>query len=111
MGATRWEMIRSSILPWGRGGMTGAVMLGLGRALGETIAVVLVIGSQAHITANILSTGDTMAAVIANQWGEAQTLHSSALIGLGVVLFVVTILVNLAARAVVRRLDRRTQGA
>ncbi len=111
MGATRWEMTRSAILTWSRGGIIGAVMLGLGRAMGETIAVALVIGSSAQITANVLSPGDTMAAVIANQWGEAQSLHSAALIGLGVVLFVVTIIVNVAARNVVHRLDRRTQGA
>ena len=111
MGATRWEMTKSSILTWSRGGITGAVMLGLGRAMGETIAVALVIGSQAQITSDILAPGDTMAAVIANQWGEAQSLHSAALIGLGVVLFVVTIIINVAARGVVTRLDRRTQGA
>lgn len=111
MGATRWEMIRSAVLPWSQGGIVGAVMLGLGRAMGETIAVALVIGSQAQITSHVFSPGDSMAAVIANQWGEAQALHSAALIGLGVVLFVVTIIVNVVARAFVRRFDRRLQGA
>ena len=96
MGATRWEMIRYSVLPWSRGGITGAVMLGLGRAMGETIAVALVIGSTAQITSHVFLPGDAMAAVIANQFGEAGALHKSALIGLGVVLFVLTILVNVA---------------
>ena len=112
MGATRWEMIRHSVLPWSRGGITGAVMLGLGRAMGETIAVALVIGSAANqITAHVFFPGDAMAAVIANQFGEASGTHRSALIGLGVVLFAITILVNVAARSIVGRFDRRTQGA
>jgi len=111
MGATRWEMIRSAVLPWSRGGITGAVMLGLGRAMGETIAVALVIGSSAQITFDLFAPGDAMAAVIANQFGEAAGLHRSALIGLGVVLFVVTIAVNMTARAIVGRMDRRIQGA
>ena len=111
MGATRWEMIRYSVLPWSRGGITGSVMLGLGRAMGETIAVALVIGSTAQITSHVFLPGDAMAAVIANQFGEAGALHKSALIGLGVVLFVITILINVVARSIVTRLDRRTQGA
>lgn len=111
MGATRWEMIRSSVLPWSRGGITGAVMLGLGRAMGETIAVALVIGSQAQITTHLFEAGDSMAAVIVNQFGEASGVHRSALIGLGVVLFVVTILVNVSARSIVTRFDRRSRGA
>ncbi|MGZ4715430.1 MAG: phosphate ABC transporter permease subunit PstC [Acidimicrobiales bacterium] len=111
MGATRWEMIRYSVLPWSRGGITGAVMLGLGRAMGETIAVALVIGSTAQITSHVFFPGDAMAAVIANQFGEAGALHKSALIGLGVVLFVITILINVVARGIVTRLDRRTEGA
>ena len=99
MGATRWEMIRAAVLPWSRGGIVGAVMLGLGRAMGETIAVALVIGSQAQITAHLFEPGDSMAAVIANQFGEASVAAlRSALIGLGVVLFVVTIIVNVLAR-------------
>jgi phosphate transport system permease protein len=111
MGASRWEVIRAAVLPWGRGGITGAVMLGLGRAMGETIAVALVIGSTAQITLDVLAPGDAMAAVIANQFGEASGLHRSALIGLGVVLFVVTIAVNMAARGIVGRIDRRVRGA
>jgi phosphate transport system permease protein len=111
MGATRWEMIRTAVLPWARGGIVGAVMLGLGRALGETIAVALVIGSFPQITSNILEQGDAMAAVIANQFGESSGVSRSALIGLGVLLFGLTIIVNVAARAIVGHFDRRSQGA
>jgi phosphate transport system permease protein len=111
MGATRWEMIRSAVLPWSRGGITGAVMLGLGRAMGETIAVALVIGSQAQITTHLFEPGDSMAGVIVNQFGEASGIGRSALIGLGVVLFVITIIVNVSARSIVGRFDRRMQGA
>lgn len=111
MGATRWEMIRTAVLPWGRGGIVGAVMLGLGRAMGETIAVALVIGSQSgQITTHLFEAGDSMAAVIVNQFGEATGNHRAALIGLGVVLFLVTILVNVSARTIVGRFDRRAQG-
>jgi phosphate transport system permease protein len=110
LGATRWEMIRGAVLPYSTGGLVGAVMLGLGRAMGETIAVALVIGSSPQITANILASGDSLPAVIANQWGEADSLHKSALIGLAVTLFIITLLVNLVANTVVQRSIRRNQG-
>ncbi|MCB1249142.1 MAG: phosphate ABC transporter permease subunit PstC [Acidimicrobiales bacterium] len=110
LGSTRWEMIRSAVLPWARGGITGSVMLGLGRAMGETIAAALVIGASAQITLELFSPGDSMPAVIANQFGEAGSLHRAALIGLGVVLFAVTIVVNMSARAIVARFDRRHGG-
>jgi phosphate transport system permease protein len=106
LGATRWEMIRGAVLPHSRDGLVAGVMIGLGRALGETIAVALVIGSSAQITARMFSSGDAMAAVIANQFGEALGTHRAALIGLGVVLFAITIVVNVAARAVIARSDR-----
>jgi phosphate transport system permease protein len=107
MGATRWEMIREAVLPYGRVGLVGAVMLGLGRAMGETIAVTLTIGSSWQITSHLFSSGDAMPAVIVNQFGEASGTHRAALIGLGVVLFLMTILVNIAARAT---LGRRVRG-
>lgn len=110
MGATRWEMIRAAVLPWSRGGIVGSIMLGLGRAMGETIAVALVIGSQAQITTHLFESGDSMAAVIVNQFGEASGTHRAALIGLGVVLFGVTIIVNVSARSIVGRFDRRSRG-
>ncbi len=103
LGSTRWEMIRGSILPWGRSGVTGAVMLGLGRAMGETIAAALVIGSSPQITARLFGSGDALAAVIANQFGDASDVWRAALIGLGVVVFLLTIIVNSAARVIVGR--------
>jgi phosphate transport system permease protein len=103
LGATRWEMIRGAMFPYARSGLVAGTMIGLGRALGETIAVALVVGSNARITAQLFSSGDTMAGIIANQFGEAGGLQRSALIGLGVVLFVITILVGIAARWVVNR--------
>jgi phosphate transport system permease protein len=104
LGATRWEMIRGAVLPHSKAGVIGAVMLGLGRAMGETIAAALVIGSVLPgIRANLFGTGDAMAAVIVNDFPEAGTLHKSALVGLGVVLFAMTIVVNFAERFVVQR--------
>ncbi len=106
MGATRWEMLRVAVFPRVRSGLTGAVMLGLGRALGETIAVALVIGTSHKVTSHVFSTGDAMASVIVHNFPEADGLHRSALIGLGVVLFAITILVNMIARAVTGRRSR-----
>lgn len=111
LGATRWEMIRGAVLPHSRAGIVGAVMLGLGRAMGETIAVALVIGSSPQITRNLFSAGDSMPAVIANQWGDADTNQKSALVGLAVTLFAITITVNLVANAVVGRSAKRLHGA
>jgi phosphate transport system permease protein len=99
MGATRWEMVRVTVFPRVRGGVVSAVMLGLGRAMGETIAVALTVGSVAQITTHVFSSGDTMAGVIANEFGEATGTHRAALIGLGVVLFGITIIINMLARA------------
>jgi phosphate transport system permease protein len=110
LGATRWEMMRTAILGYGRSGVVGAVMLGLGRAMGETIAVALVIGSVPSITANLFHSGDAMAAVIANQFPDATSTFRAALIGLGVVLFVITIVINMIARSFVSRTER-TAGA
>jgi phosphate transport system permease protein len=111
LGATRWEMIHASVWPHSKGGLVGAVMLGLGRAMGETIAAALVIGSAlGQITLDPFAPGNSMPAVIANEWGEADDLHKSALIALAVTLFAITILVNLAATAVVQRSMKRSRG-
>ncbi|HEY4607778.1 MAG TPA: phosphate ABC transporter permease subunit PstC [Ilumatobacteraceae bacterium] len=111
LGATRWEMITGAVLPHSMTGIVGAVMLGLGRAMGETIAVALVIGSSPTITANLFSSGDSLPSVIAFQWGEATTdIKRSALIAMGLTLFVITIVVNLTATAVVNRATKRVQG-
>src|ERR671931_1926001 len=105
LGATRWEMIRTAILPYSRAGITGAAMLGLGRAIGETIAVTLVVGNAPVIGKHLFDQGYTLAAVIANEFGEAANnpLHRAALIAAGIVLFVLTLLVNAAARAILNR--------
>src|SRR6202012_204867 len=105
LGATRWEMIRMAVIPYARPGITGGAMLGLGRAIGETIAVVLVIGNAPTIGSHIFAQGYTLAAVIANEFGEAANTpsHSSALFAAGLVLFVLTLLVNIIARWFVAR--------
>ena len=107
LGATRWEMIKGTVLPHSRTGIIGAVMLGLGRAMGETIAAALVIGGAAQISSNAFASGDSLPAVIANQWSEADTLQKSALIGLAMTLFAMTLIVNLVANSVVNRSERR----
>ena len=112
LGATRWEMITASVLPHSKGGLVGAVMLGLGRAMGETIAAALVIGSAlGQVTLNPLASGNSMPAVIANEWGEADEPHKAALIALAVTLFVITIAVNLIATSIVQRSMKRSRGA
>ncbi len=104
IGATRWEMIRMAVLPYGRSGMIGASMLGLGRAMGETIAVAMVLTFVPGINWHILENGGaTFAANIANSFAEASVTGRGALIASGLVLFVITLLVNMAARAVVAR--------
>ena len=101
LGATRLEMIQGAVWPHSKGGITGSVLLGLGRAMGETIAAALVIGSSATITSHLFAPGDSMPAVIANQFGEAAGTFRAALIGLGVLLFAFTIIINVIARAIV----------
>ncbi len=111
LGSTRWEMIMAAVIPHSAGGLVGAVMLGLGRAMGETIAAALVIGSAlGQITLDPFAAGNSMPAVIANEWGEADALHKSALIALAVTLFIITIIVNLIATAIVQRSMKRSQG-
>jgi phosphate transport system permease protein len=94
------------VFPRVRSGLIGAVMLGLGRAMGETIAVALVIGSSHQITSHLFRTGDTMASVIAHNFGEAFGLQRGALIGLGAVLFLLTIVINVLARLITNRTMR-----
>jgi phosphate ABC transporter permease protein PstC len=105
LGATRWEMIRMAILPYSRAGITGATMLGLGRAVGETIAVTLVVGNAPQIGKHLFDQGYTLAAVIANEFGEAASnpIHRAALIAAGLVLFVLTLVINALARYFVVR--------
>ena len=104
LGATRWEMIRMAVLPYSRAGIIGGAMLGLGRALGETIAAAILIGNYTtHVGSHLFGQGSTLAASIANEFGEATGVHRSALFAAGLVLFVLTLLVNAAARVVVIR--------
>src|SRR3954466_11650213 len=109
LGATRWEMIRMAVLPYSRAGISGAAMLGLGRAIGETIAATLVIGNAPEIGKHLFSQGYTLAAVIANECGEAAStpVHRASLIAAALVLFVLTLVVNAVARAFVLRAERR----
>jgi phosphate ABC transporter permease protein PstC len=110
LGATRWEMIRMAVLPYSRAGITGAAMLGLGRAIGETIAATLVIGNAPDIGKNLFAQGYTLAAVIANEFGEAASdpTHRAALIAAGLVLFVFTLFINAGARYFVIRSETAT---
>jgi phosphate transport system permease protein len=106
LGATRWEMIRIAVLPYCRSGIVGGAMLGLGRAIGETIAVTILIGNAPQLGSHVFGQGYSLAAVIANEFGEAQGLHRSALFAAGLVLFVLTLIVNGVARALVVRAAR-----
>jgi phosphate ABC transporter permease protein PstC len=110
LGATRWEMIRIAVLPYCRSGIVGGAMLGLGRAIGETIAVTILIGDAPKLGEHLFSQGYSLAAVIANEFGEAQGIHRSALFAAGLVLFVLTLLVNGVARMLVIR-AARTKGS
>ena len=104
LGATKWEMIRTAVLPYGRPGIIAAVILGLGRALGETIALALTLGSTFTISADILGNGgNTIAANIAHNFGEADEIGRGALIASGLVLFAITLVVNVVARAIIYR--------
>src|SRR5213596_3737577 len=107
MGATRWEAVRSAVLPYGRAGLIGAVILGLGRALGETMAVTMVIGNRHDISLSLLQPAYTMAAAIANEFSEATTAtYQSALMEVGLLLFVLTVTVNAIARILIWRVAR-----
>jgi phosphate transport system permease protein len=107
LGATRWEMIRDSVIPYARSGIIGGIILGLGRALGETMAVTMLIGNRAEISASLFAPGYTMASLIANEFTEATSdAHLSALMAVGAVLFVVTLIVNALARWLVWRVTK-----
>jgi phosphate transport system permease protein len=107
LGATRWEMIRMSVLRNARIGIVGSVILGLGRALGETLAVTMVIGNHPDIVKNLLAPAYTLSSVIANEFTEATgDLYLSALIEIGLALFIVTIIVNAIARLLVWAVTR-----
>ena len=107
LGSTQWETIWKVLLPYGLSGILGAVILGLGRALGETMAVTMVIGNSIEGSASLLRPGYTMASIIANEFAEAVTqLHSQSLIEIGLVLLLVTILVNALAQLLIWSITR-----
>jgi phosphate transport system permease protein len=107
LGATRWEAVMTAILPYARSGIVGAIILGLGRALGETMAVTMLIGNRHEIAASLFAPGYTMAAAIANEFTEAVgDMHLSALAYVALLLFVVTVLVNAGARLLIWRVAR-----
>jgi phosphate transport system permease protein len=111
LGATRWEMIRIAVLPYGRSGILGAVILGLGRAIGETMAVTMVIGNTPQISLSLLSPAYTMPSVIANEFAEATSkLHASALMEIGLILLIVTLAINFLARLLLWSVTRSWKG-
>jgi phosphate transport system permease protein len=110
LGATTWEVIWNVVLPYGRAGVLGGVMLGLGRALGETMAVTFVIGNAHKIAASIMAPGTTISATIANEFTEAVgDIYTSALIALGLILFVITFIVLAFARYMLSRMEVKTR--
>jgi phosphate transport system permease protein len=109
MGATTWEVVRNIVVPYARVGVVGAIMLGLGRALGETMAVTFVIGNAHKVSSSLLAPGTTISATIASEFSEAVgDLYTSALIALALILFVITCIVLAAARLLLRRVERQT---
>lgn len=103
LGATHWESTRLAVIPYARRGILGAVTLGLGRAVGETMAIILVIGNTYAISTSLFSGGTTIAAWIANEFGEAQPFEHAGLLELGLVLLIVSLVINVGARLIIRR--------
>jgi phosphate transport system permease protein len=110
LGATRWEVVRMAVLPYARSGIYGSIFLALGRALGETMAVTMVIGNRPEITASLLAPGYTIAAVLANEFTEATSdLYLHTLVEIGLVLFAITIIVNGIARWILMRMGSNAE--
>jgi phosphate transport system permease protein len=109
VGATKWETINGVVLPFARAGIIGAVILGLGRALGETMAVTMVIGNADHFNVSLFSAGNTMASLIATEFNEASGVYLSALTEIGLCLFVLTLIVNGFARLLVKYMAKDIQ--
>ena len=110
LGATRWETFRHAVLPYAGSGVLGAIILGLGRAAGETMAVTFIIGNSPQLFSSLFEQGATLASIIAGQFPEAGGILLSVLIELGLVLFVITILINVSARLVVALVSRSPKG-
>jgi phosphate transport system permease protein len=108
LGTTRWEMVRGVVFPYARGGIAAAMILGLGRAVGEAIAVTQVIGSTVSVSANLFATGDTLASKIAASYqGAEDKAQVSSLVYLGLILLVFSLVMNVSAQLIVRRISRR----
>lgn len=104
LGATKWETTWKAVIPYGRSGIVGAIILALGRALGETMAATMVIGNSLDISISLFAPANTMASIIANSYAEATYgLHAAALIEIALILFVITLILNIVARLLVRR--------
>jgi len=111
LGATTWEVARKVTMPYGLVGITGAVFLGLARALGETMAVTFVIGNDHRIAASLFAAGNSIASTLANEFSEAsETLYLSALVELALVLFAITVLVQVLSQLMLRRIYRARGG-
>ena len=110
LGCTTWEVVRKVVLPYTQKGVIGGVMLGLGRALGETMAVTFVIGNANRMPSSLFSPGTSIASVLANEFGEAEGLHFSTLFALGFLLFAITFVVLAAAKAMINRAEK-TKGS
>ncbi|MDP9426635.1 MAG: phosphate ABC transporter permease subunit PstC [Actinomycetota bacterium] len=110
LGATRWEMFRQAVLPYAGSGVLGAIILGLGRAAGETMAVTFIIGNSPWLFDSLFDQGATLASIIAGQFPEAGGILLSVLIELGLVLFIITILINISARLIVSLISRSPRG-
>jgi phosphate transport system permease protein len=109
LGATDWEVTQKSVLPYARSGIFGGFILGLGRAFGETMAVVMVIGNIPSLTANLFSPGYTLSSLIANEFGESSGLYESSILELALILFAVALLINVLARLLLWRMNRGIQ--
>jgi phosphate transport system permease protein len=108
LGCTRWEVVRKIVLPYTKSGVVGGVMLGLGRALGETMAVTFVIGNANKLGSSLFSPGNSIASTLANEFGEAATpLHVSSLLSLGLILFIITLIVLSVAKLMLAGMSRK----
>jgi phosphate transport system permease protein len=110
LGCTTWEVVRRIVLPYTQKGVVGGIMLGLGRALGETMAVTFVIGNSQKISTSLFAPGTSIASTLANEFGEADDLHLSALFALGLLLFVITLVVLSLAKYMILRAEK-SQGS
>ena len=109
LGATDWEVTQKSVLPYARSGIFGAFVLGLGRAVGETMAVTMLIGNAPTISAHLFTAGYTLSSLIANEFGESQGIYRSSIIEIALILFFIALLVNVFARLLLWRMSRGTQ--